>query len=186
MLKISLRIGAIIALIISFVTLVPFAYSLAGEFDGAAFSGPSKALEIAGYLTMVLATALCFFAIREYREKRSQAAFTFLDGLKAGLATVFIASVLFGVATAIGYAAVGPEKVDAFMRFYVESGLPEGAGNEERAAALAAYAEQKSLWLNPAFQGLIMALTVMLIGTVTATVSAFLLRNPAARTRDTR
>lgn len=163
MLSLSIRYGLIIGAGISALMLVPF-YMLSPD-ERIAGMGSS---EIVGYAIMVAAACLIFVALWEQRRREGMLGFG--AGLSLGLGVSGVAALVFGLATTLTYYAMEPAEVDAFMRAYVEH---SGGSLED-------YEEQQHLWLNPWFQGFIMAATIALIGAVVSLVAAAVMRRSAA------
>lgn len=160
-----LKYGGLIAAILIAVMLVPLAFQTTDQMIANMDLG-----EIVGYTTMIVATGLIFFALREHRNRNLGGVMSFRTGFLTGLAVSAVAAVLFGLATALFYAWIGPERTHEFMQAYVV------ARSEDASAALAAYESQRGLWGNPLFQGFVMFATVFPIGLVMSLVSAAVLR----------
>jgi hypothetical protein len=129
---------------------------------------------VVGYATMVVALGLIFFALREDRSRVGE--LPFARGLGLGLAITGVASGLFGLATVALYAAIGPGETDRFLRAYVEHGAAQSGDAEAVIAAVADYEAGLHLWLNPWFHGLVMFITVALLGVVISLLASWLLR----------
>ncbi len=175
MFNIALKYGLIAAAVLIAAIILPFWFQNieAIASDPEAFKARMRWSEVVGYLTMLVAMGLIFFALREYRT-RLGGALGFGAGLKLGALVSLIAATLFGAATAALYAAMGPEQTDAFMRLYMEHAA--GADPAAQAKALADYEANRGMWLNPAFQAFIMFATVFPIGVLVSLVSAWWLR----------
>lgn len=169
--KLALKYGSIAAAIMIAVIILPFWLRSPDELLAGMKWG-----ERIGYATMLLAMGLVYFAIREYRERHGGGVLGFGKGLQVGTSVSLVAALVFGLATVALYTAMGPERIDAFMRLYMEYMAGEGATPEALAKALSDYEAQRQLWLNPWFQGLLMFATVLPIGLAVSLVSAWLLR----------
>lgn len=133
--------------------------------DVGALVAGSAWIEVVGYAAILAAMTLVFFAIREHRERNLGGRLRFRTGLLLGLSVTTVAALLFGLATVLLYAWLGPEQTDALMQAYVER---SGGGTD--------YESQRALWLNPWFQGAVMAATALPVGVIVSLVSAALLR----------
>jgi len=171
MLKVSGKYGAIAALLMTAVIILPFWWQ-----SPEALLQRMQLGQVVGYLTMLLAMGLIHFALREYRDKHRGGRLRFWEGCRLGVLTSVIAAGLFGLATVALYAAMGPERTDEFMRLYVAFAAGEQAAPEQLARAMEQYEAHRALYLNPWFQGLLMFATVLPIGLLVSLVSAWLLR----------
>lgn len=160
-----LKYGGLIAAILTAVMLVPLAFQTTDEMIANMELG-----EIVGYTTMVVAMGLIFFALREHRNRNLGGVMTFRTGFLTGLAVSAVAAVLFGLAAALFYAWLGPERTHEFMQAYV------AAKADDVPAELATYESQRGLWGNPLFQGFVMFATVLPIGLVMSFAAAAVLR----------
>lgn len=162
MLKLSIRYGLIIGVVIGAVMLVPF-YLLTTDERIARMDSA----EIVGYGIMIAALCLIFVALWEQR--RRHGTLSFAGGLGLALGVTGVAALVFGLATTLTYSLMGAAEIDAFMRAYIE----------HSGGSLDDYEQQRRLWLNPWFQGLIMAVTVALIGAIVSLIAALVMRRPA-------
>jgi hypothetical protein len=166
-----LKYGGLIAAILTVVMLVPLAFQSTDEMIANMELG-----EIVGYATMIVAMGLVYFALREHRNRNLGGVMGFRTGFLTGLAVSAVAALLFGAATALLYAWLGPDRTHEFMQAYVIHSLGPSATPDDVSAALAAYESQRGLWGNPLFQGFVMVATVFPIGLVVSLVSAAALR----------
>lgn len=166
-----LKYGSLIAAILIAVMLVPLAFQTTDEIIANMELG-----EIVGYTTMIVATGLIFFALREHRNRNLGGVMNFRTGFLTGLAVSAVAAVLFGAATALFYVWFGPDRTHEFMQAYVVYSLGPSATPDDVSTALAAYESQRGLWGNPLFQGFVMFATVFPIGLVMSLASAAVLR----------
>ncbi len=175
MLKLALKYGLIAAAIMIAVIIVPFYWQ---DQDPAALSERMKLGEIVGFLTMALAMALVYFALREQRS-RLGGRLGFWQGVLTGAATTMVAATVFGLATTLLYVAMGPERTYEFMQLYIQ--YSAGADEMARAQALAEFEANRGLWLSPWFNGALMFATVVPIGLLLTLISAWWLRSDGAQ-----
>jgi hypothetical protein len=172
MFKTAIKFGAIAGTIIIAAIIVPFWWQSVDAIlaDPEGFKASMRRGEVVGYLSMLVAMSLVFFAMREHRNRQG-GSLRFLQGLKLGVLVTLIAATLFGLATGILYASMGVEQTDAFMRLYMEHAAgPDAAA---QAKALADYEANRDLWLNHWFQGFVMFATVVPIGVLVSLPSAW-------------
>lgn len=162
---IALKFGALAALPMALVMLLPFAV-----FDIETLVGHIGLSEGLGYGVMVLSLSLCFFAMRARRERSLGGSMTFGQAFFTGLAFALVTAALFGVGTTLLYALMGEAKTLEFMEAYIRHNAGPTATAEELQAAMEAFEVQKEWWLSPVFQGLTMFGTVFPLG---ALVSLF-------------
>lgn len=111
-------------------------------------------------------------AITYFRNKINSGALSFGNGMKIGLGVSLITSVVMFFYTMIFFIAVG----DQFYEHYKES-VPA----EELAAIEAQYAEMPEVFMEPWFQGIIMGVSVFLVGLIITLISSLILkRTPAS------
>jgi hypothetical protein len=172
MLKTAVKFGVISGAIIIAAIIVPFWWQSVDAIlaDPEGFKASMRRGEVVGYLSMLVAMSLVFFAMREHRN-RLGGSLGFLQGMKVGVLVTLVSATLFGVATGIMYAAMGVEHTDAFMRLYMEHAA--GADPVAQARALADYEANRDLWLNHWFQGFVMFATVVPIGVLVSLPSAW-------------
>lgn len=171
MFKTVMKYGSIAGGVLAAVLIAPWFFR-----DQDAMLESMRLGEIVGYTTMLVATGLVFFALREHRARNLGGVMPFRTGLLTGIAVSAVAAGLFGLATVVLYAWMGPERTHAFMLAYVE--YSAGTGDPE--TAMVQYESMRHLWANPWFQGFVMFATVFPIGVVWSLVSAALLRSRGA------
>ena len=168
MYKSALKFGSTAGAILIAVIILPFYWQDSEELIEHMRWG-----EIVGYLTMVLAMTLVYFAIREQRS-RLGGRIGYGAAVLTGLLTALVAATVFGLATVLLYTAMGPERTHEFMQLYVQHAA--GADEQARAQALADYQAHRQLFLSPWFNGLLMFATVLPIGLLLSLLFAWWLR----------
>ena len=141
----------------------------------AGFSMPYRIAELVGYVSMLLALSMVYFGMRKYRDQENNGQLQFKQGLKVGLLITLFPSVIIAICTIILILFLGDEFMNYALEYY------------KTTVSAAEYAEIEAqvnnpIMQNPLFQGLVMFVTVFLLGFIVSLVSAFMLRtskNPA-------
>jgi len=135
--------------------------------------------EILGYGTMVIAMSMIFIGIKKYRDTQLNGYITFGQAFGMGLYVAFIGSFLYGIFEGIFYAT--SEFRDVYLEFYTDKIRNSGQSPELIQQQLNEMQQQFAMWDSPFMMGLLMFLTVFIIGVIISLVSAAILRkNPEA------
>jgi hypothetical protein len=127
------------------------------------------ASEIFGYLSMILSLSMIFFAIRHFRAQHGNGTVSFGQGFRIGILITLITSVIFFVYTVVYFAIWGDSfKVWAYEHFKATM------SSEQYQEFLTQM--QQPFYNSPAFQGLVMFLTVFFIGLIISLISATALK----------
>jgi hypothetical protein len=129
------------------------------------------ASEVAGYLSMVVALSMVFFAIRHYRIHYGAGLVTFGRGFRIGMLITLLTSALFFVYSVIYFRIFGDEFRQWADEFFSTSMTPEEYQNY-----LDKVVQLGDLYTNIWFQGMVMFFTVFLIGLIITLISATILR----------
>jgi hypothetical protein len=164
--KTAIRHGLIIALIlILLVGILYFVFSSQTLFDLG---------EVFGYTTMVIAMLMVYFGIKRYRDKELNGQITFGQAFGMGVYIAVIGSFLYGIFEGIFYEVTDFKVV--YMDFYVEKINNSGQSPEVIQQQLQEMQQQFAMWDSPFMMGLLMFLTVFIIGVIIALASAAILR----------
>ena len=131
-----------------------------------------QASEIVGYLSMIVALSMIFFAIRYYRSRISGGTLTFGVGFRIGIWITLITSALFFVYSWIYFLVYGDD-----FKAWADAHFKEQYSAEQYQAYLNQIEQMDPLYSSPAFQGIVMFLTVFFIGLIITLVSASVLKN---------
>lgn len=129
--------------------------------------------EIIGYSSMIL--ALLLGQILSLRMMPA-AAPGYGTRLLVAIAVTGITALLYGVFTWLLYAVIDPAFLPRFLAYYADHVRASGLPAEEIQAQLALLEQQKSFFLNPLMQALILAGTVLFIGLLLSLLTAWLVR----------
>ena len=125
------------------------------------------ASEVVGYASMVVALLAVPLGITYFRDKLNQGIVSFKEALKIGGGITLITSVIMFLYSTLFFIVEG----DNFKKWY-ENGL-----DVERLQQMQAQMEAMPAFaLTPWFQGLVMLLTVLLIGVVITLISSLVLK----------
>jgi len=128
-----------------------------------------QAAEIAGYLSMILALSMIFFAIRHFRAQYGNGSVSFGQGFRIGILITLITSGVFYVYTTL-YFTIWGDDFKAWADTHFRTTMPT-----EQYQEFAMQMEQP-LYSSALFQGLIMFLTVFFIGLIITLISATVLK----------
>ncbi|MFI5151190.1 MAG: DUF4199 domain-containing protein [Bacteroidia bacterium] len=138
--------------------------------------------EIGGYASILLSMIFVFLGVKQYRDKENGGEITYLKALKVGFLITLLPSIAFGIFDIIYVKFLDP----GFMEKYYNSTLGQMKASlppAEFQAKSIQMADEMKMFSNPIAQFLIMALTVLAIGTVIAAISALILqRKPKLKT----
>ncbi|NNF34760.1 MAG: DUF4199 domain-containing protein [Saprospiraceae bacterium] len=126
-----------------------------------------KLSEAFGYTSFIVALMAVPLAIKYFREKLNKDQVTFGQGMKIGLGVSFITSFIQGLYSMIFFVLQG----DKFLKWYQENMTPE-----EWEAAQEQLGPMEELIYAPWFQGIVMFVTVFLIGFIISLISSILLK----------
>ena len=130
---------------------------------------------IIGYTSMILAFALIYVAVKNYRDKHNNGFISFGKGFKIGLLISLIASTFYVVMWAIVYNFFMPD----FMEFYTQQMLDQAATNatpvelEQKRAEMAMY---KEWYKNPFLFTLLTYSEILPVGIVVSLITALILK----------
>lgn len=143
--------------------------SLLGTLNWLLIAGPLgvQASETVGYTSIVLSLLCIPLGVRYYRDKLNHEVVSFGKALKIGLGITAVAAVVMGIHSILFF-ALQKEEFMAWQRANM-SAAELTAFNEQ-------LAQMPEFVFNPWFQGVVMFLTVFLIGAVINLVSALILK----------
>jgi hypothetical protein len=137
--------------------------------------------EVLGYAGIILALSFVFVGIRYYRNEVNGGNLSFGEGMKLGLMTSLIPALAFGIFDVLYVLYLNPEFMDKYYG-RMQQQMQQKMSAADYQAWLKQMESEKELFNNPAFQFLIMALTVFIIGVIITVISTLVLKrknNPA-------
>jgi len=127
--------------------------------------------QIVGYLSIIFALTSIYFAVRKYREEVGAGYISFGKAFQIGSLTALIPAAFMFVSTVIFYLSYGEE-----FKAWALAEMQKTTPPEKLAMMMEQYETNQALYDNPYFQGLIMFLTVMVIGLIVSAITAFILQ----------
>ena len=177
--KTIVKYGLYAALVMVILPMIGW-LSASGEMD-------YKLGEVIGYTTMFLAMIFVFLGIRDYRNREKDGQLKFVEALKLGLLIAIIPAFAFAVIDQLYVNFINPDFYDEYYAYSLDQ-LKAEMSSEEFEQAAAEMEEQKEMFSNPAFQFLIMFITVFLVGLIVTVLSGLVLKRndkPEAKLGDT-
>jgi len=129
-----------------------------------------------GYISMILAMLGVYFGTRSYRDHALDGNISFGKAFASGVLISLVAALIFGIFTVFLYKFVLTDFADKYMDYSIEKIREGGAAADEIARQIAEVNENRKLWRNPFFNGLVMFATVFPIGAIIALISAAVLK----------
>lgn len=127
------------------------------------FTLPYRTSEVIGYLTILISLSFVFFGIRAYRDEKNGGEITFGKALQVGILITLFPSFAFALFTIVQFLLQGEEMME-----YYRQNMP--VAEQEK------WGENLEMLQNPFFQGVIMFLTVFMIGFIITIISAMVLK----------
>lgn len=137
-----------------------------------------EAQEVFGWSSMIISLLFVFFGIKHYRDKENGGLLSFGQGMKVGLLIVLIPSLAFGIFDVLYITVINPHFMENYYQHYATQ-LQQSLPAAEYEKAKAKMEEQLAMFSNPIVNGLVMALSVFLIGIIIAVISSLILRRSA-------
>lgn len=125
------------------------------------------ASQVFGYLSMVVALLAVPIGVKYFRDQLNQGAVSFGQAFKIGMGISLISSIIMFFYSMIFFSVAG----DEFMSWY-----KEGLSPQELEVAEAEIAALPEFVWSPMFQGVIMFITVLLIGLIISLISSVLMK----------
>ena len=153
------------AIIILFIVVFYFLFSPKTLLDlGEAF----------GYAVMVIAMSMVFIGIKRYRDNELNGYISFGKAFGMGVYIAFIGSFIYGIFEGIFYEASDFKEI--YIDFYMDKIQSSGQSPEVIQQQINQFNQDMAMWDSAFSMGLIMFLTVLILGTVIALISAFILK----------
>lgn len=170
MIRTILTYGSIAGLIVG-IPLFAMAVALAGQ--------PPLPYGVAlGYLTMLVALATVFVAIKRRRDGELGGAIRFWPAFGMGLAISLVASLFYVIAWEAALSVTGMDFIDDYAKAAIAERRAAGAGPEALVRLSAEMERFKADYADPLFRLPITLTEILPIGILVSLVSAALLRNP--------
>lgn len=133
-----------------------------------------------GYLIMVVALSMIFFAVKRYRDQELGGVIKFLPAFLMGIAISLVASVIYVLVWEVYLAATNFSFVDLMGKAMVEAARAEGATGATLDAVIKEAEDFKILYMNPLARAAFTFIEIFPVGFAISLISALILRNPRA------
>ena len=163
-LKFGLAAGLIVA--------VPMCLLVANAEPGSAATS-----HFVGYLIMLLALSLMFFAVKRIRDQELGGVIRFVPALLVGLGISAVAGVIYVVAWEITLAVTDFAFVESYTAAAIEAARAKGASPQEVEKVIAGMAQFRERYANPLFRIPVTFIEIFPVGCLVSLISAALLRN---------
>lgn len=130
--------------------------------------------EVFGYAVMVIAMLMVYFGIKRYRDKELDGQISFGQAFGMGVYIAFIGSFIYGIFEGIFYEVTDFKEI--YTEFYIDKINNSGQSPEVIQQQLSDFHAEYAMWDSPFSMGIIMFLTVFILGTIIALASAAILR----------
>lgn len=130
--------------------------------------------EVMGYATMVIAMSMIFIGIKRYRDNELNGCITFKQAFGLGAYIAAIGSFIYGIFEGLFYEF--SDFKELYLDFYIDKIKNSGQSPEAIHQQLQEMNQQFAMWDSPFMMGLLMFLTVFIIGLLIALISAAILK----------
>ncbi len=166
--KIILVYGSIVGIVI----IGSLILSLTAGFE----EGHVTGLAWLGYLVMIVAFSLIFFAIKQYRDRDLGGVIRFSSALKLGLGIALLASVIYVVVWEINLAVTDFDFMNAYTESIIEQRKSEGLSETEMQEVYAEMDEMKAQYARLLPRLMITFIEIFPVGLLISLISAAILR----------
>ncbi len=133
--------------------------------------------EFLGYLSMILALSVIFFAIKSYRDRHMQGRISFAKAFKIGLFITLITSAIYTLAWMFLSDWIYPDFMSDYMTGVLNGMQSEGASEAEMAAKRTDMEKYVAMFENPLIKIGVTFLEIFPVGLVVSLVAALILKN---------
>lgn len=136
--------------------------------------------EVFGYASIVISLLFVFFGIKHYRDKENGGMLRFGSGMKVGVLITLIPAVVFGLFSVVYALWINPDFMETYYAHYLAE-MQKTMTPEKFEVARVELEGQKAMFSNPAFNFLLMFLTVFVIGVIVTVISTLILKRSETR-----
>lgn len=130
-----------------------------------------------GYLIMIVALSMIFFAVKRYRDQELGGVIKFVPAFLMGLGVTLVAGVIYVLVWEVYMAATNYTFMDAYAAAMIEAERAKGAaGNVDK--VITEMEQAKVLYADPLSRMAMTFLEIFPVGLLIALISAAVLRNP--------
>jgi hypothetical protein len=130
-----------------------------------------------GYLIMIVALSMIFFAVKRYRDRDLGGVIKFVPAFLMGLAIAAVAGVIYVAVWEVYTAATDNAYFDAYLKAYIEGEKAKGLAGADLTKLIVEMAALKVQYANPLFRMGVTFTEIFPVGAIIALISAALLRN---------
>jgi hypothetical protein len=168
--KITLVYGLIAGAIMAIMFLITAGFRDQIGFDNGA---------LIGYTTMVIAFALIFFGIRNYKQNIGNGTISFGRALSIGLLISLVASVIYALSWMLIHKFMMPDFYEKYAAYEKASLQAENASPEKLQALQQSMEGMMKMVANPVFEFLFTLIEPLPVGIIISFVSALILKKKA-------
>lgn len=150
--------------------------SLAVNTVGESESFSKFAMELLGYLIMIIAFSAIFIGVKRYRDQDQGGVINFPQALKVGLGITAVASVVYVVAWEINLAVTDYAFISEYAASIIKAKQESGLSDAEMAEVISEMDGLKEQYANPMFRVPMTFLEILPVGLVISLASAAALR----------
>ena len=131
-----------------------------------------------GYASMVIAFALIFFGVKNYRDNHLNGTITFGKAFKIGMMVTIVASMLYAVTWEFYFHLLAPDFMEEYTAYYLTKLASDGASVQEIEEAKNQMASMSEMYKNPLIRFAMTLMEIVPVGMVVTLICAALLRRP--------
>ncbi len=133
--------------------------------------------EVIGYASMLIALSFIFLGIIHYRDQHENGSISFAKALRVGIFISLIASALYGIYTYALFTWITPDFTENYYAYMQDQIRNSALSAEEIQQQLTEMEEMQNdpFWGSMLFHGLVMFVTVLILGLFVSLVAAGLL-----------
>ncbi|MDD7884720.1 DUF4199 domain-containing protein [Flavivirga sp. 57AJ16] len=132
-------------------------------------------LEVLGYASIFVSLSFVYFGIKHCRDRINNGIISFKNALCIGLAISAISGMAIGLLDVVYVTVINPDFVIEYKTYALE-GMKSTLSATEFELEKATLEEQMKLFENPVFAGLIMFITVFVIGIIVSLIASLILQ----------
>ena len=144
--------------------------------------GHGNTAYVIGYTTMIVAFALIFFAVKNYRDNIGNGAISFGKAVGIGMLIVLVASVLYSLLWMLIQHFMMPDFYEKYAAYEKASMLASGASAQEVQEMEKTMDSMMAMISNPIFKFLFTLLEPLPVGIIITLISALILRKKTVAT----
>ncbi len=169
--KIVFTFGIIAGVIVSGMLFITFSGDIERMDQG----------ELAGYITMIIALSVIFFAIKTYRDKYNNGMITFGKAFLMGLYITLVASTLYVASWMVISGTIATDFMEQYHAQAIQELMASDKPQEEINKEIQQMEAFKEMYKNPVIKAAVTYLEILPIGLLISLISAGILRRKRNR-----